>query len=151
MRQGARASLRHPSGCRRPRVCDLRRNSRDRRPYLLPLKRGPVEIGVLARHPGVLNRKDVYPIANEKLPLSGGSAHLILTHEVSRSDVHPLPVETDIGPLSQRGSKRHPRRVMADRRLATTMKMKRRVVGMHLHDRVQVAMNAIQTQEGADE
>jgi hypothetical protein len=63
------------------------------------LKCRAVEIGVLARHPAVVDREDVYPVANEKLPLSRSSAHLIFAHEVSRSDVHPRPVEADIGPL----------------------------------------------------
>jgi len=65
---------------------------------LLLLKCGPIEIGVFARHAAVDNREDVYPVADEKLPLNGGGAHLILAHEVLCSDVHPLPVEADIGP-----------------------------------------------------
>ena len=106
---------------------------------MLLLKCGPVEVRVFARHAAVVDGEDVYPIAHEKLSLSVGSTHLILAHEVSVSDVHPLPFEADIRPLGQHGCNGLPRGGTANRSLATTMEMEHRVVGVQRHDRVHVA------------
>src|SRR5581483_1570501 len=118
------------------------RSGSDRRDRLskLLLDGGPVQVRVLARNQATLDGDHVHAVAGDGLPVAG-RAHLILAHEVSVTNVHPLSLEANVRPLGKCSGKGLARRIATTRRLAAPVEVEHGVISMQGDDGIKVVLS----------